>query len=391
MRLRIFISHFVIVVAIVLFVTIFSYSSLLIVLNSHTELISPDAITTLVEEYRPLLVYTGAGVVFVALIALMLLSRETLKPLNHLVEFSRKISTGEDAEKTPSLKDPDVAPIVAALERFHAQVAKDKTLDQNPLSGLPGNKSLYDDLFRRIEKKEPIAVGFIDANNFTAFNNRYGYERGDSVIRFMGTCALNAIKELGNKDDKFYHLGGDRYFFVSTPDKVKQICEKIIHDYDRQIVFFYDEEDQNRGYIVSEDKMGNKGEFAFMPICIGVATDTRRPLLHPLQIGHIGGEIRKFLRDRKKSDYLIDRRKTDREEEHEGKLAPFTREELEQVKMEIEELKRKEAAIVKAKQPVREITAEEISDTDTFNSEVSKSDGSKNSSVGQDGERKLET
>ena len=361
MRLRIFISHFIIVVAIVLFVTIFSYTSIFMVLNSHTEFFSKNAANLLLDEIKPLMAYTGAGVILVALIAMMFLSKEILKPLEHLVDYSNKMSLGEETVKTPSLKDPDVAPVVAVLDRFYKQTRKDKSLDHNPLSGLPGNKSLYDALFRRIEKQEPIAVGFIDANNFTAFNNRYGFERGDSVIRFMGTCAVNAIKELGNKDDKLYHLGADHYFFASSPDKVKQICEKIIKDYDKQIVFFYDEEDQDRGYIVSEDKFGNKGEFAFMPICIGVATNTKRPLLHPLQIGHIGGEIRKFLRDRKKSDYLIDRRKTDREEEHEGKLAPFTKDELEEVKKEIEELERKEAGVVSVGQPIREITTEDIS------------------------------
>jgi len=314
-------------------------------------------------EYRKFITYTSMAILFLSFFALILLSRELLKPLFKLQEYSKNLAVGEYIEKASSLKDPDVAPIATVLERFYNQTRKDKSLDQNPLSGLPGNKSLYDALFRRIETEKPLAVGFLDGSNFTAYNNKYGFERGDSVIRFMGVTLLNAVKEKGNKDDKIYHLGADRYFFITTPDKVKGICEDTIRNYDKQIVYYYDEEAQSRGYIVSKDKHGNTGEFAFMPICIGVATNQKRPLIHPIQIGHIMGEIRNFLRDRKKSDYLIDRRKTDREEEYEGKMAPFTKEELETVKKEIEEMERREATVKKEGQPIRELTRDDTIET----------------------------
>ncbi|MCD4785167.1 MAG: diguanylate cyclase [Candidatus Eremiobacteraeota bacterium] len=309
-----------------------------------------------IAEYRKFITYTGMTIVFLSFFVLIFLSRELLKPLFKLQEYSKNLAVGEYIEKASSLKDPDVAPIATVLERLYNQARKDKSLDQNPLSGLPGNKSLYDALFRRIETEKHLAVGFLDGSNFTAYNNKYGFERGDSVIRFMGMTLLNAVKEKGNKDDKIYHLGADRYFFITTPDKVKGICEDTIRNYDKQIIYYYDEEAQSRGYIVSKDKKDNTGEFAFMPICIGVATNQKRPLIHPIQIGHIMGEIRNFLRDQKKSDYLIDRRITDREEEYEGKMAPFTKVELEAVKKEIEEMERQEASVKKEGQPIRELT-----------------------------------
>lgn len=300
--------------------------------------------------------YTGVVLLFISLFILMYLSKETIKPVLDLQEYAKNLSVGEIIDRAESFKNTDVYSIASTLERLYTQTRKDKSLDQNPLSGLPGNKSLYDALFRRIEAQEHLAIGFVDANNFTAYNNKYGFEKGDSVIRFIGVTILNAIKEKGNEEDKIYHLGGDRFIFISTPDKVKDICEKIIRDYDTQIVYYYDEEAQQKGYIVSTDKNGNTGEFPFMPICIGVATNLKRPLIHPLQIGHIVGEIRNYLRERRKSDYLIDRRRTDREEEHKGEMAPFTREELEEVRKEIEKMEQEEKVRKKEGQPVREIT-----------------------------------
>lgn len=266
---------------------------------------------SILANYVKFTVYSALALIFISLVGLMLLSKEVLKPLYALQEYAKNVSVGEILDKAESFKGTEVYPIASTIERLYMQSHKDKSLDQNPLSGLPGNKSLYDALFRRIDAGKQFAVGFVDANNFTAYNNKYGFEKGDSVIRFIGMTILNAIREKGNREDKIYHLGGDRFIFITTPDKVKEICEKIIKDYDRQIVYYYDEEAQQQGYIVSTDKHGKTGEFPFMPICIGVATNLRRPLIHPLQIGHIVGEIRNYLRQRQKSDYLIDRRRTE--------------------------------------------------------------------------------
>ncbi|MCE1245039.1 MAG: hypothetical protein LWY06_00175 [Firmicutes bacterium] len=343
MRVKLFLSHLIL-----------ALSAILIMILSGYIFLGPQLGPGIFVKY---LTFFMAPLAVLAIIASLIISKELSEPLTELRKYAQKLSVGEKTEKHESLQDADVASVVAALERFYNQTHKEKTLDQNILSGLPGNKSLYDALYRRIESNQPFAVGYINGNHFAAYNNRYGFEKGDSVIRFMGTVTMNAIKEKGNKDDNIYHLGADRYFFISTPDKVKDISEKIIKDYDTQIVYYYDEEDRDRGFIVSKDNQGNAGEFAFMPICIGIATNTRRPLLHPLQIGHIMGEIRKFLKDRQKSDFLVDRRKTDRKEEHEGELAPFTKEELEEVKREIQELERKDAEMQRAAQPVRELTA----------------------------------
>lgn len=325
----------------------------------------------ILEGYSRFIIFCSAAVIFLSLITSIPLSIKLMKPLAKLHEFANKLAVGELIDKHEALNDPDIAPIAKVLEKFYAQTHKDETMDQNPLSGLPGNKSLYDALYKRIESAKDFAVGYIDGNNFAAYNNKYGFEKGDSVIRFMGTVTLNAIKEKGNKEDNVFHLGADRYFFITTTDKVKEICEKIIRDYDTQIVYYYDEEARDRGFIVSKDNKGNVGEFSFMPICIGVATTLKRPLLHPLQIGHIAGEIRNFLRGRQKSDYLLDRRITDRIEEHKGEMAPFTKDELEQVKKEIEQMQKIEEAVIAEGQPVRELTAEIQLDTESSPDESS--------------------
>lgn len=290
----------------------------------------------LMAQFTRLLLYASAGLMLAALYVILYLSHETLKPLFALQEYARNLALGEYIDRAEALKEPDVTAIATILERFYIGTRQENALDKNPMSGLPGNKSLYDTLFGRIESQAPFAVAFLDVNGFTAYNTKYGPDRGDDMIRFLAITVLKAMREHGNEEDRVFHLGADRFIFTTTPDKVSAICEKIIDDYDSQLPCYYDDDAREKGYIISADATGATGKFPFMPICIGVATNQNRPLTHPLQIGHIVGQIRTFLRNREGSDYFIDRRLTDREEEYTGTMAPFSRESLEEAGLELQ-------------------------------------------------------
>jgi len=284
------------------------------------------------SDYSKFMFYEGFGILIIVFYLLTFLSYETLRPLSLLQEYARNLDLGEYIDRPSSLKEPDVECIANILEKYYMGARKGSSLDQNPMSGLPGNKSLYDALFRQIESNNPMAVGFIDANNFSAYNNRYGSQKGEKLIRFIGGILLSTIREFGNNQDRIYHLGGDHFIFTASVDKVDNICKKIIDDYEGQIAYYYDEKDRANGYIISSNKKGITGKFPFMPICIGVATNKNRPLNHPLQIGHIVGQIRDFLRNENKSGYFIDRRLRDREEEYTGDKAPFPDDDREELK-----------------------------------------------------------
>ncbi|MFP4497167.1 MAG: diguanylate cyclase domain-containing protein [Vulcanimicrobiota bacterium] len=297
---------------------------------------SLEGVNSVLTDYKTIVLGAGFIILLLTMGLLFFISREALKPLYELQDYAKNLAVGEYIDRADSLKEPDIIAVASILERFFTQANKEKDTDQNPMSGLPGNKSLYDNLFRVIESGEKFAVGFVDVNDFSAYNEKYGITRGDSVIRFLGVTLINAIKEKGNKDDKTFHLGGDRFFFLTTPNKVNQVCERFIEEYEKNILNFYDEKAKKSGLIVSKDKKGNIKEFPVMPVCIGIATNLKRPLVHPLQIGHIVGGIRNYLRDQQVSSYLLDRRITSREDELQGEKAPFPDEEVEEIRKEIE-------------------------------------------------------
>jgi DNA-binding response OmpR family regulator len=63
--------------------------------------------------------------------------------------------------------------------------------DLSPLTGLPGNFKITGEVEERIANQSAFALLHGDLDNFKAFNDHYGFMRGDEVIRF---CASRSAK-----------------------------------------------------------------------------------------------------------------------------------------------------------------------------------------------------
>jgi DNA-binding response OmpR family regulator len=60
--------------------------------------------------------------------------------------------------------------------------------DLSPLTGLPGNFKITGEVEERISTGRDFALVHGDLDNFKAFNDHYGFMRGDEVIRFCAKC-----------------------------------------------------------------------------------------------------------------------------------------------------------------------------------------------------------
>ncbi|WP_177208826.1 GGDEF domain-containing protein [Tindallia magadiensis] len=54
----------------------------------------------------------------------------------------------------------------------------------SPLTGLPGNKLINEELLKALSK-ESCSVLYFDLDYFKAYNDQYGFEKGDQVIRLL--------------------------------------------------------------------------------------------------------------------------------------------------------------------------------------------------------------
>jgi diguanylate cyclase (GGDEF)-like protein len=184
-----------------------------------------------------------------------------------------------------------------------------RELDANPLTKLPGNVSILDELQSRIDKGAPFAVGYADLDKFKAYNDTYGFEHGDDIIKETARIIIRAVKTKGSPEDFIGHIGGDDFVFISSPERSDGICKKIIQDFETEAPKFYNKQDANRGYILAKDRKGIEQKIPLLSISIGVVTNEFRKISHVAEIGEIGAELKEHAKRLERSNYIRDQRK----------------------------------------------------------------------------------
>lgn len=182
-------------------------------------------------------------------------------------------------------------------------------LEANPLTKLPGNVSIINELDRRLESKNLFAVCYIDLDKFKAYNDKYGFEHGDEVIRETARILILATKDTGNPDDFIGHIGGDDFVLVTTSNAADKLCQKIIADFEKAAPSFYNETDRKNGYIMALDRKGQEQKIPLLSVSIGVVTNEFRKIEHLAQIGEIGAELKGYAKSLERSNYIKDKRK----------------------------------------------------------------------------------
>lgn len=184
-----------------------------------------------------------------------------------------------------------------------------RDLEANPLTRLPGNVAIMDELSRRLKSDDLFAVCYIDLDKFKAYNDTYGFEHGDEVIRETARILIRTIKQSGNPDDFIGHIGGDDFVIITVLSAADSICQKVIDDFESTVSSFYNETDRKNEFIIAKDRHGIAQRIPLLSISIGVVTNEFRKIEHVAQIGEIGAELKHAAKQLERSNYIKDKRK----------------------------------------------------------------------------------
>jgi diguanylate cyclase (GGDEF)-like protein len=149
-------------------------------------------------------------------------------------------------------------------------------------------------------------------DKFKAYNDKYGFEHGDEVIREAARILIRQVKEVGNPDDFIGHIGGDDFVIITTCNLVDNLCKTIIADFEKTSPSFYNETDRKKGYIIARDRKGIEQKIPLLSVSIGVVTNEFRKIEHVAQISEIGAELKAVAKSLERSNYVKDKRKAER-------------------------------------------------------------------------------
>ena len=178
----------------------------------------------------------------------------------------------------------------------------------SPLTGLPGNVQIHAELKKRIANKEEFSVLYLDLDNFKAYNDVYGFLKGDQIIEFTAQTILRCIHQLFLEHSFIGHIGGDDFIAIVPTTDVDEICQSIIATFDKEVEKFFTEEDLEKGYIEVANRKGIIEQFALTSISIGVVIAEKGRFANILEIGEIGAQVKHMAKSIMGSSYAIDRR-----------------------------------------------------------------------------------
>jgi diguanylate cyclase (GGDEF)-like protein len=178
----------------------------------------------------------------------------------------------------------------------------------SPLTGLPGNIRIQEEIERQVRDGRPFAVLYCDLDNFKTYNDQKGFVRGDRLIQATARIIQDAVVHSDGVEGFVGHVGGDDFVAVVDPDLAEQVAQTIARKFDENRTEFYEAEDLERGFVKMEDRKGVLQDIPLVGISIGIASTQQRPFAHYGEAVAVATEMKQFAKREPGSSYAIDRR-----------------------------------------------------------------------------------
>ena len=193
------------------------------------------------------------------------------------------------------------------VKNLNRLLASNRTV--SPLTGLPGNVQIHAELKKRLLRKEAFSVLYLDLDNFKAYNDVYGFLKGDQIIEFTAETIVNLVHSDELENTFVGHIGGDDFVAIVPGTHCEKLCQNILAYFDANVKKFFTEEDFEYGYIEVENRKGIIEKFPLTSLSIGVVVADDDRFHNILEIGEVGAQVKHAAKSVMGSSYAIDRRK----------------------------------------------------------------------------------
>jgi diguanylate cyclase (GGDEF)-like protein len=166
--------------------------------------------------------------------------------------------------------------------------------EANPLTGLPGNVSIERELTERLGSKKPFAFLYTDIDNFKAYNDYYGYARGDEAIRATAAILTEAVLQHGEQGDFVGHIGGDDFVIMTVPERADEIARTVVAKFDEARKDLMDAEDLERGFLRIRRRSGEIMKVQSLGITLAVVTNDKGEVGHIGRLADIASELKRY-------------------------------------------------------------------------------------------------
>lgn len=179
----------------------------------------------------------------------------------------------------------------------------------SPLTGLPGNVQIQAEMKKRLMNKEKFVMLYLDLDNFKAYNDVYGFVKGDEIIKFTAKTIVKNVHDIDSEKGFVGHIGGDDFVAIISNDEFEELCQNIILDFDYNVLDYFSQDHIKQGYIEIENRKGIMEQFPLTSISIGVVEVSENTFHNILEIGEVGAQVKHLSKSVQGSTYAINKRK----------------------------------------------------------------------------------
>lgn len=176
------------------------------------------------------------------------------------------------------------------------EIEVDLAKSANPLTGLPGNIVIDQKVKSSVESGDKYTFFYFDLDNFKAFNDVYGFDKGDEVIKILAEI----LKSMEEEGDFVGHIGGDDFVMICKGYKSPEFSMKIRLDFEKKAHLLYTEEDRAKQYIIAKNRHGVVESFPLVSVTIVSLSNEKEPFGTPDEVSNILAKYKKAAKAEKR-------------------------------------------------------------------------------------------
>ncbi len=167
-----------------------------------------------------------------------------------------------------------------------------RTMNLNPVSGLPTGRLIEDHLRDLMRTDQNWSYIDLKINHFDAFNEVYGFLSGDEVLRFMALLLGDVVDQMGTGNDYVGHPGRDNFMLVTHAPDYRLIADRLVERFNDEVRQHYSFIDRERGYILAPASGGERQE-PLMTLAAGAVSNSTYRFSDIREITELAAEDRR--------------------------------------------------------------------------------------------------
>ncbi|SFM94194.1 diguanylate cyclase (GGDEF) domain-containing protein [Formivibrio citricus] len=178
----------------------------------------------------------------------------------------------------------------------------------NPLTLLPGNVPIQEEIQSLLARGQCFVAVYADLGHFKPFNDIYGYDRGDELIKMLGELLQGAIDP---SLDFIGHIGGDDFLVLFQSENWRERCAELLAFFNRRIREYFSPEHLRAGGYSATNRQGQPEWCPLVSLSLGAVEIEPEHYASHHEIATAAAMAKKMAKSQPGSSLFIERRRPD--------------------------------------------------------------------------------